>query len=87
VRLSESDVGVGLMNICPVCFTDLPEDDVCCGWKWKDPEIKQCELKLDFLTKESDRKGKNEFYSYFSSLKTGPAKCWAFLFGKNQRYL
>ena len=71
------------MNICPVCFTDLPEDDVCCGWKWKDPEIQRCELKLDFLTKDNDRKKKNESYSYFSSL-TSPVKHWAFLFGKNK---
>ena len=71
------------MNICPVCFTDLPDDNKCCGWEWKDPEMPMCNFKLDFLTKESDRKS----YSYFSSLKLSPVKCWAFLFGKNQRYL
>jgi hypothetical protein len=82
--LPEPDVGDGLMNICPACYNKLSRSKSCCGWHWKDPEIKRCNYKLDFLTKESDRKGKNESYSYFSSLKTGPAKCWAFLFAKNK---
>jgi hypothetical protein len=83
MRLSEPDVRVGLMQYCPVCYERLPEDYRCCGWYWKDPEIKRCNYKLDFLTKYNDRKEKNESYSYFSSL-TSPVKHWAFLFGKNK---
>jgi len=84
MRLPESDAGDGLMNICPSCYNKLSRSKSCCGFVWSRPDQIQPNIKLDFLTKESDRKGKNEFYSYFSSLKTGPAKCWAFLFGKNK---
>ena len=84
MRLSESDVGVGLMNICPACYNKLSRSKNCCGFVWSRPDQIKPNIKLDFLTKESDRKRKNESYSYFSSLKTGPAQRWAFLFGKNQ---
>ena len=84
MRLSEPDVRVGLMNTCPACYNKLSRSKSCCGFVWSRPDQIQPNIKLDFLTKESDLKGKNESYSYFSSLKTGPAQRWAFLFGKNK---
>jgi len=84
MRLSEPDVGVGLMNYCPSCYNKLSRSRNCCGFVWSRPDQIQPNIKLDFMAKESDRKEKKQgFYSYFSSL-TSPAQRWAFLFGKNK---
>ena len=84
MRLPESDVGAGLMNICPACYNKLSRSKSCCGFVWSRPDQIQPNIKLDFLTKESDRKKEYSNFTHILLPKLSPSLWWAFLFGENK---
>jgi len=56
----------------------------CCGFVWSRPDQIQPNIKLDFLTKESDRKEASSKLAHNFLPKLSPSLWWAFLFGKNK---